>query len=325
MTSFKSFVKPWRLTETETFSSFNCWRSTLTYNICQDTNLKPFFENDVTWTRRSVSANRGLAATTSPAVSAAARCEFLEQVLGLVSQYIPHFLQNEVITNSTSMRMVWTIIREYYGFRQSESTFCKFVSIRQEPDERPERFYYRLLSHIQDNLLTTDSNLLHDGAKCQTDEVMTPTLERLTVLHWLNGLHPGLVAHIQRVFAFDLQRMTLKDLFPQVCEAMDALLEELRQNDVSANTVFGNRNYNRSNYHRPYNRDNQRAAADRPYDNSNETSRPVHTCWKCKCEGRAFTHSMVNCNFMTHLEKQDIFISFCESEACVNENFKERE
>lgn len=300
------------------------------YSICQDANLKPFFEPGVIWTKKNASPHRGLiATTTAPITTAAERYEFLEQLLGLIANYVPHFLQNEVINNSTSIRSVWTTVRAYYGFRQSEATLAKYLLIKQEPDERPERLYYRLLSHIQDNLLTTDSKLMHDGNKCETDEVMCPTLERLIVLHWLSSLHVGLPALIIRTFAFDMQRMTFKDLFPQICEALDGFLEELRQNDISASLastnndaisaapVFSYGNNRQSNRRFPSSRGQPRPRQNgqRPFfkpGGNRNFSNGNSVCWKCKAEGRPHTHDMPNCNFMSHAEKQNIFSSFCE-------------
>ena len=51
-------------------------------------------------------------------------------------------------------------------------------------------------------------------------------------------IHPSLPALVQRTFAYDLQRMTLKDLQPQITDALDGFLEELRQNEVEASRVF---------------------------------------------------------------------------------------
>ena len=41
-------------------------------------------------------------------------------------------------------------------------------------------------------------------------------------------IHPGLAALVQCTFAFDLQKMSLKDLQPQICVAMGDFLEELK-------------------------------------------------------------------------------------------------
>lgn len=251
----KSFVRPWRLTEVESFSSFNNWRSTITYHVCQDENVKQFFVNSCTWKKKSpLSPNRGLAATTVPVAAAEDRCTLLNQMLGLICQYAPHFFQNQIQNTSTSMQSIWSFIREYYRFAQSESTFMKFLDIRQEQEERPERLYYRLLSHIVDNLLCKDSKLLFEGVKVTEDEVMGPTIRRLIILNWLHVIHPGLPALLTRAFAFDLQRITLVDLFPQICESLDAFLDELKENDTVAAQV--NYTDNRSGNRRPSNSSN---------------------------------------------------------------------
>lgn len=273
-----------------------------------------------------MSPNRGLVATTVPVASAEDRCTLLNQMLGLICQYAPHFLQNQIQNTSTSMQSIWSFIREYYRFAQSESTFMKFLDIRQEQEERPERLYYRLLSHIQDNLLCKDSKLLFEGVKVTEDEVMGPTLRRLIILNWLHVIHPGLPALLTRAFAFDLQRMTLVDLFPQICESLDAFLDELKENDTVAAQV--NYTDNRSGNRRPSNSNNRFRPSFRPSfrprfnNNNNNRSGNFNTnraklCWRCKSQGRPHTHAMAECDFMSRAEKNDIIASFCDADDVV--------
>ena len=90
--------------------------------------------------------------------------------------------------------------------------------------ERPGRYYRRLMAHVSDNLLTPDSSLKHNGENCTVKEDMSATLERFVLVRWLNILHPGLPVLVQRTFAFDLQRTTLKNLQFRIYDAMEGLL-----------------------------------------------------------------------------------------------------
>ncbi len=150
--------KQWKLTEEESFSSFTTWQQNLVYLLTQDKNFRPFLLKDATWNKESPTApNRGF--TDDDEFSAVQKSSNLYQMLGLVAQWVPHYLCTDIVKNSTSMPSIWQIIRKYYGFQQSETQFMKFATIVWEDGERPERLYQRIIAHLQDNLLVQDSSL----------------------------------------------------------------------------------------------------------------------------------------------------------------------
>ena len=67
---------------------------------------------------------------------------------------------------------------------------------------------------------------------------MSPTVERIAVLKWMELINPSLPSLVARTFANDLQKMTLKDLQPQIVSALDGFLEELRHDEVKASCAF---------------------------------------------------------------------------------------
>ena len=79
----------------------------------------------------------------------------------------------------------------------------------------------------------------------------------MAVLRWMELLHPSLPALVQRTFAYDLQRRTLKDLQPQIADALDEFLEELRHDEIKASRVFT------PTYNKPCNR-NSKSLQPRP-------------------------------------------------------------
>ena len=109
----------------------------------------------------------------------------LNRMLGLVAQYSPSLLRNDLIKKSTSLNYIWQRIRKYYSFQQSEAQFLKFSTITLEPGERYEHLYQRIIAFLEDNLMTTESGLLFEGSILAYDEDMSPTVERLAVLRWL--------------------------------------------------------------------------------------------------------------------------------------------
>jgi hypothetical protein len=89
-------------------------------------------------------------------------------------------------------------------------------------------------------IIRKDTKLKHDGATVTVDKDMSPTVERLAVLKWMELLHPNLPVLVQSTFAYDLQRMTLKDIQPQIVDALDGLLEELRNDEVKTARTYTN-------------------------------------------------------------------------------------
>jgi len=240
----KTIVKPWKLTEDETFSSYTSWQQNMLYVLNQEYSNKSFLKPASVWLPTSAEDPvRGLTDEHNDGAKKEDKIINLNVMLGYVAQFAPHYLTREIIDGSTSINSVWHTLRAYYGFQQSETQFMKFASISWDgiSAERPERLYRRILAHLSDNLLTADSKLLHNGKMQTKDEVLSPTVERLAVLKWMELIHPKLSALVARTFAYDLQRKTLKDLQPQICDGIEQFLEELNRDEVQASRVFASR------------------------------------------------------------------------------------
>ena len=147
------------------------------------------------------------------------------------------------------------------------------------------------------------------------------------------------------MYAADLASKSLKDLQPQICEAMDALLSELNKEDDisihyarSANTGRrlptnfnrnrvqnynnnNNNNYNNNNNNNNNNnsnyvpRNNSRAnTASRSNTGADTRQRPrtsAKECLLCKTAKRAYQgHDIANCWFISKFDKMDIVDAF---------------
>ena len=241
--SFKP-PKQWTLTENETVTKYADWQSNLQYHLSQVNEFSSFIEPDFEWQKSSVT-NRGL--TNDPTTvdanirkTAAQKNIILERMLGLIAQFAPSLLRNDIIKKSTSLDWIYRRIRKHYSFTRSEVNFLKINSIKRETGERYETLFQRIIAHIEDNLLTVESGIHHDGAALTADEEMSPTVERLIVNIWMNLIDTRLPGHVMRVYAHDLQTKSLKDIQPQLCDAMDSLLAELNaQEDVQLNLASG--------------------------------------------------------------------------------------
>ena len=278
------------------------------YYLKQDKDFLPYLKDKASW-GKSTDATRGFTDDEDAAgLRAEDKAAHLDDMLNLIAQYAPPLLSNDIVNQSTSLDTVWQTIRKYFGMKQSETQFMKLGNLKWESEERPEKLYHKVLAHIQDNLLSTESPLTHDGKKCTTDEVLTPTLERWAVLLWMQLIHPGLPALVQGTFACDLQRMTLKDLQPQICDGIDSFLEELNEGEVKAarTKVFQPRKPQYTS-HRPQHKYN----ASR---NSVQAQRPKKECRLCKAEGRRYIGHMINeCDYLSTGEKRDM-IKTCKAD-----------
>ena len=237
--SFKP-PKQWVLSEHETIASFASWQSNILYHLSLNNEFAQFLDAGVTWQKKSA-PNRGLAADADPVPAAdrktaAQKNILLERMLGLIAQFSPSLLRNDIIGKSLSLDWIWKRIRKHYSLQQSEVNFLRLASIKREPDERYETLYQRIIAHLEDNLLTTQSGIEHDGAAITTNEELTPTCERIAVYIWLILIDQRLPAYVARVYSHDLQKKSLKDLQPQICDSMDSLLAEINsQEDIQIN------------------------------------------------------------------------------------------
>ena len=96
-------------------------------------------------------------------------------------------LHHEITHECTDMRSVWNCVRQYYNLQQSEVNFLKLASIKWEgpENERPERLYRRILSHLTDNLLKASGTIQHKKSIATCDEDISSTVEWLAVLRCL--------------------------------------------------------------------------------------------------------------------------------------------
>ena len=296
MASFRP-PKQWVLTENETITSFANWQSNIIYHLSLNNEFALFIEPNAAWGKQST-PNRGL--TNDPNTvdeaqrkTATQKNIILERMLGLISQFAPSLLRSDIIKRSTSLPWIWKRIRKHYSFCQSEVNFLKISSIKRQEGERYETLFQRIIAHLEDNLLTVDSGLFHDGGPIEENEEMSPTTERLAVYLWLTLIDERLPAYVSRVFAHDLQTKSLKDIQPQICSAMDSLLLELNaQEDIQVH-------YSKSSYRQRPKTNNRRQPS--------RTNSPQKSCILCKAANRPYQgHDITSCWFITKFDRMEL-------------------
>ncbi|CAC5413329.1 unnamed protein product [Mytilus coruscus] len=93
-----------------------------------------------------------------------------------------------------------------------------------DPGERPER----LMAFIEDDLLRKDMGITHHDEDIEDDEELSPTLENLLILIWLRLIHPELPKLLKQIYGTELRARTLTSIKPEISQALESLLEELR-------------------------------------------------------------------------------------------------
>ena len=290
----------------------------MVYALSKDPEFTPFLKADAKWLPlRPEFPCRGLQDQTDGLkLNKEQLVASLNMMLTRLSQWVPHYLSQEIINESTSLTFVWQTIRAYYGFQQSEVQFMSFAQIKWEgpSKERPERLYRRILSHLHDNLLKKDSKLKHNDQSPSQDETISLTVERLAVLRWMELIDPRLPQLVARTFAYDLQRMTLKDIQPQIANGLNGFLEELKREDSQISyaalqveeDIHSSRVYSK---HPARSRPARTSMQPRQHSHTKKSQYgpPKKQCRVCKAEGRMFWgHDMGNCNYLGPAEKAEI-------------------
>ena len=242
-------TRPNRLTNDETLTSFEDWKNNLKFYLSQDKDFAELLKETATWTKSSdADANRGRGDGASK--------QALDRFLGVIAGLAPPLLYHEIIDDTTKVADIFRLLRSYYQFSPSESTFIKYYSIRREVVngtlEKPLHLFLRMKQFIRDNLLLSSGKIEHDGKVPSTNETLSPTTERLNVLRWLEVLNPNLPKHVANTFAQDLQTKSLKDLQPRICEQIDDLLRQVAdKEDADDNVSASYSRFKKSHYQRP--------------------------------------------------------------------------
>ena len=231
--------KQWPLTKNETITSFENWRQNLVYILSLDKNFAPFLTENAAWAKKSANnptrdfPNDGDDVALEDRKTGVQKALLLDMMLGQVANFCPVISRNSIVKTSTSLKDVWQKIRQHYGFQSSGSHFLDLASIRLEQDEKPEDLYQRLCAFFEDNLLTRDGGILHHGEVTTADEELTPSMENMIVLLWLQLISPNLPQLVKQKYGADLRNKSLASIKPEISQSLNSLMEELRSMEDS--------------------------------------------------------------------------------------------
>ena len=142
MASNVKIVRPKRLAENETLTSFEDWRNQLEFFLQQDKDFDVLLKPETSWNKTSDGVeHRGR--------SSEAEARSVNQFLGVIASLAPPLLHGDIINDCTKLSDIYKLLRSYYQFAPSGSTFVKFAYIKREIIdgilERPLHLYLRIL------------------------------------------------------------------------------------------------------------------------------------------------------------------------------------
>ena len=229
--------KQWFLTTKETLNTYKNWKENLVYTLTLDPSFAPYLRPGVTWLKQSAATpNRGFtddATGVANGKTKEEKCTTLNLMLGQIANWTLVIARNEIIERSVSLNDIWNKIRAHYNFHSSGSKFLDLTTVKLKSGERAEDLYQRLVAFFDDNLHTVDSGLTHHSALATRDEEISPTLENVVVLLWLERVHVGLPALVKQRYGTELRNKTLASIKPEISQALSSLLEELSAADDS--------------------------------------------------------------------------------------------
>lgn len=296
--------KQWSLTKHETITTFENWRQNLVYTLALDANFAPFLGDDCKWGKRArVTPLRGFKDDTAcdglPADqrrTAHQKVSMLELMLGQIANFCPVISRNAIVKDSTCLSEIWTKIRLHYGFQSTGAHFLDFAEMKLEADERPEDLYQRLVAFVEDNLLTASGGISHHGDLLSEDEEMSPSLENFIVLQWLSLVHVELPRLVKQRYGTELRSRTLASLKPEISQALDSLLEEIRSVEQARSMRTSTPSVGQQFRRGP--------GGNRPKPFTGMKSGPSRVCPLCKQAGRPYKHFLSTCQFLPEQDKR---------------------
>ena len=177
--------RPRELEESETFSSFECWKGTLEYYLGLDDRFTEFLDENFTWKSKNICQNRGLIEIkleNGTVISASKRAKYLDMFLGQIACYATVISRETIVRDCRSMKEIFQKLRTHYGLSKSGSSILDVVGITRKGNESAETLYQRILSLVDSTLLTPDSDLCHHGEAINSEDRI-PCVENLVVCY----------------------------------------------------------------------------------------------------------------------------------------------
>ena len=216
------------ITEVDIFQ----WKSVLLEELRKNTKFNNILVPTATWQSSRVT-NRGFTGN-----DAQTSCKNVEDMLTKISSLAPSCLVRAILNRTTCLQDVWSLIYEWAGIQITGSKHLDYYRIKNSysptSDETKQEFFYRLRDAMEDTLLPANTDVTQYGRQITTEEDMTPCINSLVVMDWIDAIGGSiLVEHIHRVYAKDLESVTLGSLQSRISKNLDSLIHEIEEQKVA--------------------------------------------------------------------------------------------
>ena len=214
------------------------WKSTLVEELRKNASFTDHLKSDATWKFPKVNTNRGFVGE-----NAETKCKQVDDMLTKISSVAPSCLVRAISKRTTCLEDVLILVRDWAGIQTTGSRHLDYYRVKHswkaDSDETRQEFFYRLKDSMEDALITTAHNITEDGKAITEDEDMTPCVNSIVVMDWIDAIGGApLVEHVHRVYAKDLESVTLGSLQSRISKNLDSLLHEIEEQKLAhANRV----------------------------------------------------------------------------------------
>ena len=144
------------------------------------------------------------------------KCEIVDFLLDSIACYLPLIPTDDVL-KCGSMNDVWKLIRIHSNIEATGSLLNGVWNVTRQPDESPQALWSRLKQQYDDCLMKRDE-LKYIDTKLEVDEVMSPTLHNVIILHWLQLIHPKMRDMVTQRYAKELRDASI---WPEISRSID--------------------------------------------------------------------------------------------------------
>ena len=210
------------------------WKNTLLDNLKRESDYVEHCTETSTWGKENIK-DRGFTDEEEGDGTARVRADQVTSMLTKIAAYAPKSIVREITRRSTKLEDIWNVCRDWAGIRSSGTKHLDYYKTKKsyqklDKDESPQEFYYRLRDSMEDTLVQKTDEIYENGIKIRENETMTPTINSLVVLDWLEAIGgPPLIEHTYRVYATELETATLSSLQSRIWKNLPALLHEIEE------------------------------------------------------------------------------------------------
>ena len=228
------------ITEVDVFQ----WKSTLLEELRKNAQFTNHLKSTSAWKPPKVT-NRGF-----EGADAEAQSKQVDDLLTKIASYAPSCLVRAISKRTTCLEDIWSLVRDWAGIQTTGSKHLDYYRVKRswkaEADESKQEFFYRLKDSMEDTLLLRSDNMKDDGHDITEDEDMTPCINSLVVMDWVDAIGGApLVEHVHRVYAKDLETVTLGSLQSRISKNLDSLIHEVEEQHQQQATHINRVEYSR--------------------------------------------------------------------------------